>query len=418
MAPAPLHLENGRIYALDPATGAYRRHAEMVIEGRRIAALGERLAGAGLARVDLQGKTLLPAFADCHLHLTDSGWFLGARSLAGVRSHQEFADRIGAIPDGAMIFAGQYDDAGWRDGREADARALEAAFPERLAMLVRVDGHSCVVNRKTLAWLDLPRELTGVERAAGGTPTGRLFLDANWRAQAAYMAALPETARRDAERNALHEALRRGALHLHLQLVGFEGVEAFASEMAVLAALAREAAPEFERKLHWKLCTLDVESVARLGLRYVGGDVFLDGSIGSRTAAVREPYADCGGEGTLFHDDEEVERYFAAAEAHGISAGVHAIGDRATEQAIAAIERALSGRRSPRTRHFIEHAEMLSPEQIVRCARLGIHLSMQPQFDAAWGGEGGMYERRLGRARSRGMNRLGTLLRAGVVVAG
>ena len=409
---------NGRIYALDLATGAYDRYRELVMEDGRIAALGDDLCGAGVERIDLAGKTLLPAFADSHIHLTDTGWFLGERSLADVTNYAQFERRVGALSGETMVFAGQYDDARWSDGREADARPLEAAFSDRLAMLVRVDAHSCVVNRKTLAWLDLPHDAEGIERDAAGAPTGRLFLDANWRAQMAYMAALPERERRAAERRALQEALRRGALHLHVQLVGLEGRAAFEAEMVAIGALAREIAPELAAKIHWKLCTMDVAIAADLGLPYVGGDVFLDGSIGSRTAAVSEPYLQGGGNGTLFYRDDQVAAYFRAAEERGISAGVHAIGDRALTQAVDAIEAALGGRRSPRTRHFIEHAEMLSSEQIARCARLGIHLSMQPQFDALWGGDGAMYERRLGRARKRAMNRLASLLDAGIVIAG
>ncbi|TAM59865.1 amidohydrolase [bacterium] len=409
---------NGRIYARDPATGAYHRRREMVVEDGRILALGEGLCGAGVECVDLAGATVLPAFADSHVHLTDTGWFLGARSLSDVSSYAQFEARVRALPDSQNVFAGQYDDARWSDGREADARPLEAAFPERLALLVRVDAHSCIVNRQTLAWLDLAPETEGIERTASGTPTGRLLLDANWRAQTAFMAALPERERRAAEGRALGEALRQGALHLHVQLVGLTGREGFEAELRALAALARELAPELAAKIHWKLCTTDVSIAAGLGLPYVGGDVFLDGSIGSRTAAVGRPYLDGSGQGKLFYTDAEVAAYVRAAEERGISAGVHAIGDRALEQAIDAVDAALGGHRSPRTRHFIEHAEMLTDAQIERCARLGIQLSMQPQFDALWGGRGGMYERRLGPERARAMNRLATLLRAGVVVAG
>jgi hypothetical protein len=110
--------------------------------------------------------------------------------------------------------------------------------------------------------------------------------------------------------------------------------------------------------------------------------------------------------------------YFAEAEALGISAGVHAIGDRAIEQCIAAWERVLGGRPSARNRHFIEHFELATPDQIERCVRLGLFLSMQPQFDAAWGAPGGMYETRLGSERARSMNALRSALEAGAVLCG
>ncbi|MBV9278273.1 MAG: amidohydrolase family protein [Candidatus Eremiobacteraeota bacterium] len=152
---------------------------------------------------------------------------------------------------------------------------------------------------------------------------------------------------------------------------------------------------------------------------FVGGDVFLDGSIGSCTAAVSEPFigANNEGSGELNFDDGELFEYFAEAERLGIAAGVHAIGDRAIEQCVSTWERVLAGRRAER-RHFIEHFEIARQDHIERCARLGIHLSMQPQFDLLWGGAGSMYEQRLGSRRMRSMNALGRALRAGAVLCG
>ena len=160
-------------------------------------------------------------------------------------------------------------------------------------------------------------------------------------------------------------------------------------------------------------------SRATLGLPYVGGDVFLDGSIGSGTAAVSEPYHDRGGYGHLMHGDAEVEAYFAAAEGLGISAGVHAIGDRAIEQCIATWEKVLGGKPSPRNRHFIEHFEIATP-RADRALRAAGHLPL----DAA------AVRRLLGSSRAgcttcgwaptraRTMNALGSAKRAGATLVG
>jgi hypothetical protein len=101
----------------------------------------------------------------------------------------------------------------------------------------------------------------------------------------------------------------------------------------------------------------------------------------------------------------------------GISAGVHAIGDRAIEQCISTWERVLGGQPS-RNRPFMEHFEIARGDQIERCAALGIYLSMQPQFDELWGGMGNMYDVRLGTDRMREMNALGRAQRAGAVLCG
>lgn len=444
-------LTNCRAYTFDPGSRRYAVCDAVLLDGPRFAGFDASLAGAGVARIDLSGATVLPAFADCHVHLTDTGLMLGERNLAGVRSGPEFEARLAALPRADIVLAGNYDESRWLDGSAASARALDASHPDALALCVRVDGHSSLINRKTLAHLDLDPQLDGLERDTEGAPTGRLFSAANWTAQSRFFALLPTALRRDAERRAVQLALREGAAHLHVQLVGLAGRAAYADEIDALRALAGV-------KMYPKICEREPELALSFGLPYVGGDVFLDGSIGSGTAAMTAPYCSAsfgtaassnrsgrtnrsdaasgrdwnagngagqrtGAEreercGRLRFADAEVEAYFAAAERLGVSAGVHAIGDRAIEQCLAAWERVLSGKPSPRNRHFIEHFEVATPQQIARCARLGIFLSMQPQFDADWGGEGGMYEARLGRERMRGMNAFASILRAGAVLCG
>ena len=406
---------NARVYARDPASHTYTRFDGLVVDGSTIAAIGASQVGAGVERVDLGGATVLPAFADCHVHLTDTGYFLGERNLNPTRSYAQFADAVEALPRESMVFAGQYDESFWNDGATADAVALERTFPDALAMLVRVDGHSCVVNRKTLEWLRLRGDELGIERDAEGRPTGKLFLTANWRAQAAFMEAIPQHVKRAAERRAAELALAQGALHLHAQLVGFAR-DAYAEEIAALRAIRGP-------KWYPKICEPDAHLASQLGLPYVGGDVFLDGSIGSCTAAVSKPFRASGGGtpglGELKYGDDELYAYFHAAQSLGISAGVHAIGDRAIEQCVATWERVFDALESTgEERHFIEHFEIAREDHIERCARLGIYLSMQPQFDELWGGEGAMYDARLGTARMRSMNALGRAQRAGAVLCG
>ncbi|MGP6159807.1 MAG: amidohydrolase [Vulcanimicrobiaceae bacterium] len=405
-------LVNCRAYDFDPATRAYVVRDTLLVDGLRIAGCDGALAGAGVERVDAAGATIVPAFADCHLHLTDTGYTLADRDFSGVRDADGFAVKVAALPRGdEFLLAGKNDYSLWREGAVAVAQPLERFQAERYAMLVRVDCHSCLVNRKTFAFLDLDPALEGIERDAAGEPTGRLFLAANWTAQTRFLERIPLAARRAAEARATALALSEGALHLHVQLIGLGSREAYAAEIAALPALG-------PANWHPKICERDPELAASLGLPYVGGDVFLDGSLGSGTAALGTPYCDRPGSGVMACDDATVFDYFSRAEAAGISAGVHAIGDRAIEQCIATWERVLGGRPSSRNRHFVEHFELATPAQIERAARLGLFLSMQPQFDADWGGDSGMYATRLGGARSLGMNALGSALRAGAVLCG
>ncbi|HEY0614669.1 MAG TPA: amidohydrolase family protein, partial [Candidatus Elarobacter sp.] len=399
----------GRSY--DPSARAWQTFNGFVVENGRIASLDANEAGTGVRVVDLGGRAAYPAFADCHVHLTETGLALGERDLSEVRDAATFARRIAALTPGPFVSASNYDDSSWTDGATASAAPLERAFPGAIAIAVRVDGHSCLVNRKALGFAALAPGTPGIELGDDGIPTGRLFLDANWRAQAKIFSALPLAERRAADRRATELALRQGALHLHVQLVGLPAREAYAHEIAAL----RDAGAA---KWYPKICERDPALARELGLPFVGGDVFLDGSIGSGTAAVSEPYHDREGRGTLMHGDDDVYAYFGEAERLGISAGVHAIGDRAIEQCIATWEKVLGGKPSPRCRHFIEHFEIATPGQIERAARLGLFLSMQPQFDAYWGHPGGMYDVRLGAPRARTMNALASAKRAGATLAG
>jgi predicted amidohydrolase YtcJ len=383
----------GPCYAYDPVTSRWSCGEGLVVSGGKIVSLDPHTAGNGVRRIDLGGRSLYPAFADCHVHLTDTGLFLGANDLSGVRTTEAYERRVAALPRAAFVLAGNYDESTWTDGGTASAAPLEAH------------------HRDAVAFVGLAPDTTGIERDEAGVPTGRLFLDANWRAQAKILGALPARMKREADKRAALLALREGALHLHVQLVGLGPREAYVEEIAAL----RRAGPA---KWYPKICETDPALAKDLGLPYVGGDVFLDGSIGSGTAAVTDPYHDRAGNGTLMRDDAEVEAYFADAERLGISAGVHAIGDRAIEQCIATWEKVLKGAPSPRNRHFIEHFEIARPDQIERCARLGIFLSMQPQFDALWGHPGGMYDARLGAQRARTMNALASAKRAGATLVG
>lgn len=405
-------LDRARVYRFDASARRFVRHDALLVgDDGRVRALDARDVGEGVQRRSLDGATVLPAFADCHVHLTDAGYFIGERDLAGARTYDEFASAVSRVPcDGGVVFAGQYDDARWLDGRVADANPLERFAAGARAMLVRIDGHSSVVNRATLQWLALPSDVEGIERDAGGLATGRLSLDANWSAQRRFLAEMPLEQRRAAERRAVDLALSRGALHLHAQLYGFAR-DAYADEVASLRALPA--------KIYPKVCEPDPRLAVELGLPYVGGDVFVDGSIGSRTAAMRAPYADDPARGSMHLDEHELARFFAESERLGIAAGVHAIGDAAIDRCVAAWERVLGGSPSKTgARHFIEHFECASAEAIAACARMGMCLSMQPLFDATWGGAGGMYETRLGGERMRAMNALARVVRSGATLCG
>jgi predicted amidohydrolase YtcJ len=165
--------------------------------------------------------------------------------------------------------------------------------------------------------------------------------------------------------------------------------------------------------------------VVDMGLPRIGGDWFLDGSFGSHTAWMSEPYpgkvpAGSPPEGISYRSDEEVFSFFKEAQDAGLTVGVHAIGDAAIEQCIAGWEKVAAdvGEVAVRgLRHRIEHFECATDAHIERAARLGLKASVQPAFDHLWGGESQLYSERIGWERAKEMNRFGSMLKAGLSLA-
>jgi predicted amidohydrolase YtcJ len=180
---------------------------------------------------------------------------------------------------------------------------------------------------------------------------------------------------------------------------------------------------------YWgELADADGEVLARAraaGAVGLAGDLCVDGAVGSHTAALREPYADAPldgpGErrGVRYLDDDDLTAHLVACTRAGVQGGFHCIGDDAVAAAVEGLRRAaaLLGADAVRAaRHRLEHLEMVDRADLATLADLGVVASVQPAFDAAWGGPGELYEQRLGR-RARGMNPLGDLRRAGVALA-
>jgi hypothetical protein len=163
------------------------------------------------------------------------------------------------------------------------------------------------------------------------------------------------------------------------------------------------------------------ELLSATGAHGLAGDLFCDGAIGSRTAALRLPYADAPGTtGASYLDPEQIAAHVTACTLAGTQAGFHVIGDAATDAVIAGFataEQTLGGDTLRQRAHRLEHLEMVDSEQLRRLADWGVVASVQPAFDAAWGGPDGMYALRLGVSRAAPMSPYAQLATAGVVLA-
>jgi predicted amidohydrolase YtcJ len=308
-----------------------------------------------------------------------------------------------------------FDETGWLDPELPTRADLDAVAPHRPVLLVRADGYVSAANTAALGAATV-EGLEGVERDEAGEPTGRLRDEANALAQRWYFDTLPDRVIQEAQLRAAGLAASRAVTCAHEMAIpdkrGRRDVEVLLGHADDLPVdLVTYVA---DRDMPW--------IVGDLGQQRIGGDLFLDGSIGAHTAALRSPYADADTAGTLAYDDDELAEFLHNAHLAGLQTGLHVIGDAAIDQSLRVWERVYGALGSRDRRHFrarrhrLEHFEMASEGQVERAGALGLAISIQPAFDATWGHPGGMYELRLGEERAAAMNPFRTVVARGLEV--
>ncbi|MEU6227859.1 amidohydrolase [Streptomyces sp. NPDC047042] len=410
--PATVLLRGGEVHSpADPFATA------MLVEGGHIAWVGsegaaDAVAGAADEVIDLDGALVTPAFTDAHVHTTATGLALTGLDLSDAPSLDAALALVRAFaaarPADRVLLGHGWDAARWPGGRPPSRAELDEATGGRPLYLSRIDVHSAVV---TTALLDLVQGDTGRSDAP-------LTGDAHHKVRAAALGAVTPAQRTEAQRAALSRAASLGIGSVH-ECGGPE-----ISSEDDLTGLLRLAAGEPGPRVVGYWAEQGEEGVDRaraLGAVGAAGDLFVDGALGSHTACLHEPYSDeAGHTGTAYLDTAAVAAHVVACTEAGLQAGFHAIGDAAVTSVVEGVRAAAEKvglARIRAARHRVEHAEMLTPETIAAFAELGLTASVQPAFDALWGGEDGMYAQRLGAERARALNPYAALLKAGVPLA-
>jgi predicted amidohydrolase YtcJ len=366
-------LENGVIRTMDAALPT----------ARALAIAGDVIVGGvgtheivlpGPERVNLGGRCVLPGFSDSHVHFPT--WALARQrlSLEGAGSLEGALARVrDAVPGvgGGRWLRGR----GWRDGdweAPPTRQALDEVSGDTLVALEAHDGHSLWLNTAALAQADGDLEVEGgvVERDARGEPTGVLREEAAWRFRDSFVQVAEEEAL-GAMRAALRVANERGVTAVH-DKDGGVGAPALWQRLlgeGVLTVRVWQSLPA-ERLEH--LEALGLSSPLGDGLLRIGYlKVFMDGTLGSRTARLVD------GSGVQITSREELAEIVRRAAAAGWPVAVHAIGDQANRDALDAFEETRE-QWSPRgLRHRIEHAQLLTWDDVPRFAELGVAASVQ-----------------------------------------
>jgi predicted amidohydrolase YtcJ len=405
-------LRGGSVYSpADPFATA------MLTEGDVVAWVGGEEAADGYADtadevVRLDGALVTPAFVDAHVHITGTGLTLTGLNLSECRSLAELLDRVerySRARRGSLILGQGWDDTRWPERRPPRREELDRASYGGVVQLTRVDGHSSVVSSALVAAAPELRE------ADGWSTEGLLVRRANHLARRVVRGSLSPGDRRELQRAALRRAAAMGIGCVH-ECAGpdVSGEADFASLLELAAA---EPLPDVVG--YWGELRA-VDKARKLGAHAVGGDLFVDGSLGSRTACLSQEYADAPTCGACYLDAHDVAAHLIACTEAGVQAGFHAIGDVAVRTVLdgcAAAAAEVGVDRLRAGRHRVEHAEMADAEGVARFAAYGLVASVQPAFDALWGGSQGMYAQRLGADRALTLNPFGSLAAAGVPLA-
>ena len=369
--------------------------------------------------IDLGGALVTPAFVDSHVHATSTGLALTGLDLSAAVSATDLLDRVTAyartLPSDAVVLGTGWDETAWPEAVVPSAEDVEWAAGGRAAYLSRVDVHSAVVSRALLAAVP---EAAG---AVGFRGSGLVAQDAHHLVRSAAFERISEAQRTDAQRAARARAAELGIGALHE--CGGPHISGEADFTGLLELAAAEPGPYVFG--YWGELTDPIKAL-ELGGVGAGGDLFIDGAIGSRTAALRDPYEDAAETGDPAHggvnylEGEQIAGFLVACAEAGVQPGFHVIGDYAMDLLAGGLELAADAVGESRIRALTvraEHAEMADRKVIEKLARHGVVVSAQPGFDAAWGGPDGMYARRLGRERAEGMNPFAAYGAAGVVLA-
>jgi len=412
-------LRGGRLLPAGPGLVAAGRATALGVEDGRIAWVGTEDdadawtgSGEGAPRVvDLDGAALGPAFVDSHVHTVRTGTALRGLDLTGAPSLDAVLDALAAhaaaTPAAGVLVGQGWDETGWRVSRPPTAEELERAAPGRRSYLSRVDSHSAVISPSLAALVP------GLDHLDGATPDGRVERDAHHAVRHAVESLVSDSDRLDAARAACRTMAAAGIVSFHENAAPHIGPE---SEIALVRQAAQEAG--LRAVVYWGEL-LALEAAERLGVAGLAGDLVADGAFGSRTAALRGPYADADTCGHAYLTPEQVRDHVVACTRGGLQAGFHCIGDAALDaigEGFARAAELVGDETLVAARHRLEHVEMPSPATVALLARLGVVLSVQPAFDALWGGPDDMYAARLG-ARWEVTNPFGDLVRAGARLA-
>ncbi len=366
--------------------------------------------------IDAKGNSVLPGFIDSHFHfvqtaldklcvdLSEAESFSDVRKLIQIQGEKNPEDMIHCIGLDAMKL---------KERRLPNRTELDKIWDSTPVWITSYEYQISVLNTCGMLYYKIPFTQDGVELDRKSLPTGIFSGNANALLRRSIISNYSDFRRMEASQNLIPELSRLGLTTVNVM----EGGRMFSDRDAEFIF---EQKKEFEKELDMVLYyqTYNIDKVISKGLKRIGGNLYVDGTFGSRTAAISFDYKDAPGQrGVLHFTQDRLDRLVENCYRRDIQLSLYTIGDRAIDLAINSHERAYNLTGKTNMRHRLEHAEMPTLENMKRASELGIIFSMQPQYDLYWGGQGKMYEERLG-SRAKTLNPFRSLIDNGVLICG
>jgi len=429
---ADLIIMNAKVWTVDKA---HPTAQAVAVLGDRIIAVGsnadvESLGSPATRMIDAGGKLLLPGFNDAHVHFVGGGLQLDAVQLNDATSTQEFVRRIAEqakkTPKGEWIQGGDWDETKWNPVALPTAAMIDPATPDNPVFLGRYDGHSALANTTALRLAGITSQTPDppggiIVRDARGNPTGDLK-DAAKDIVLKVIPPLSHDQRLRAMRRALEYAASLGVTGV--QHMNDEESDSFADIQAYGELLQ---SGELTTRVYVAPAISDWQNLAKIGIRHAFGSPFLrigalkgfaDGSLGSGTAYLFDPYSDEPGNSGLLRNQmqplSQMRGWMMQADAAGLQICNHAIGDRAISMILDMYAEVATAHPGMEHRFRIEHAQHMAAKDFARFAELNVIASVQPYQaidDGRWA------EARIGHDRASRTFAFRTFLNHGVHLA-
>jgi len=411
---ADIIIKNGRCLTMREGD-----EAEWVaVNGRLICALGKGNDWLALKKpdtvvIDAHGNTVLPGFIDSHFHVIQTAINSMGVNLSGARTHAELGEMIATAPRGSTgVVAGcKVEETQFTEKCFPDRNLLDHYCNNAPVVISSKEYHVSMLNTYALMYFKVPITLDGVEIDSHQLPTGIFRGSANVVLRSNILKGLTDKYRSEAVWNLMERLLERGITTVD----AMEGGQLYNDEDA---EFIHAHAGDYPIDMPMFYQTMDLERPWKLGLRRVGGNIMIDGTIASRSAALSAEYTDKPGwKGRLLLPQQELDEFVLRCYEQDMQLSLYTIGDAAIESALRAHEKAMMKTGNSGLRHRLEHVVLATPSQIARAAELGIIFSVQPTYEYLWGGKGKLYEQRIG-DRYRLTNPYRAMLDAGAMACG